>query len=547
MNFIKVEHSTFNKNTILVTLYAVVFVLFHLNDALFLSINDDFAVLNLLRNNSPYTLMLSYPTSLLLSNLYDTAPTIQWYSILLFSAILGSIVLIHSALYELRVGNKLARIHYILINVLSISIHVYLVLNITITSVTVWYLMSSSFYWIVTKRKSYIVSLALLLRFDVALGLLPLIFLFNLLHHGFNTASSKRLAKLLLFSMGIVSLQTQLPDKDYNDWLDWNSARAYYRDLKQEPAKDNMLTSYQVKVLQTSWWTYDERMIPSNSVIASVGTKLNVIILKIKNINFSILKKSFEDNLYKALIVTVLAMSAIVFLTKSTLQSKLSLVLICLFIVSLILVRNVERVTLWMLTGTFLVIWLEKNKYIPSYVSLPRGFKHLETAGLIILIALFSIRSYADYYENRRLSNISTQVKNDFHSTKAVYPDSIFIPSISFPLGSMPRELFLGGLFQEDEFIDYKRTTGIGPAGWLSRHPFFYSFYMEEGYDSTSEAFSFYRLITSENVYFLGYKNVISDRFIDYYNQLAPYGWHHTIDVIELENLTLAQIKLVKK
>lgn len=547
MNFIKVENNPFNKIALLVAVYTVIFIFFHLNDALFLSINDDFAVLNLLRNSSPYTLMLSYPTSQLLSELYDATPNIQWYSMLLFSSILGSFVLLHSALYELRARKKLAKIHYMLINVFAISIHVYLLLNITITSVTVWFLISSSFYWLATKRKSYIVSLALLLRFDVALGLLPLVILFNLLHYGFNTVSNKRLARVLLFSLGIITLQIQLPDQDYNDWLDWNTARAYYRDLKQEPAKDNLLNSEQVNILQTSWWTYDEAMIPTINVIDSAGSKLNVILLKIKNINFSILKKSFEDDLYKALIVSILSMSAIVFFKKSAVQTKLSLVLIALFVVSLILVRNVERVTLWLLAGTSLLIWLKTISLIPTRTNLAKSLKLLETVGVIVVIAIFSVRSYTDYHENKRLSSISNQVKNDFHKTKSMYPDAIFIPSISFPLGSMPRELFLGELFQEDDFIDYKRATGIGPAGWLSRHPFFYSFYMQEGYDSTTEAFRFYKLISSDNVYFIGYKNIISNRFIEYYNQFAPEGWHHIIDVVELDKLTLAQIKLVKK
>lgn len=75
------------------SLYLIYFLLLSFlffNGAIF-SINDDFAVLNLLRDGSSDTLILSYPMSYILSFLYLQLPLIQWYSTLLFVVIGASI------------------------------------------------------------------------------------------------------------------------------------------------------------------------------------------------------------------------------------------------------------------------------------------------------------------------------------------------------------------------------------------------------------------------------------------------------------------------
>ena len=84
---------------------------------------------------------------------------------------------------------------------------------------------------------------------------------------------------------------------------------------------------------------------------------------------------------------------------------------------------------------------------------------------------------------------------------------------------------------QEQYILGFDREWGLGPAGWLSRHPFFYEYYDISSSTKERRFKSFYDFMISEDTYFFGIYSRPRTDHMEYYqtklqdNQEYYFDW----------------------
>ncbi len=548
------------KNLIWPLIYVLIIILLYNKGVLLLIQNDDFLVINLLKNKQAETLILSYPLSSILAFLYYYISFIPWLSVLLFSVFLICIWIYLEIVKYITKRKELEPKKYIfipnLLNFLGLTTHVLLLVNISITSFTVWFVMTTWLYFLMTGKRSYLTGFSFLLRFDVAFGLIPLLvffyFLFNR-SYGFSKKKLKKMIPLVFVISSIVALQLVMPSQKERYWRDWNTARSFFLDYKQEPANKNFLNAFQIATITRSWWIHDEELLPTESVIKSASNKMQVLWNIINTINKEKLIGLLNLQLhwpYWFLFVSLLLLAFLILLNgKRDWISKLSLCGVFSFIVLLFCMRSKERVTLWLLLGTNFTFLMCLFKINPLTTLKKQSLFHIiTTLGVLLFIYLLYFQISRNIYRNLYWRAKSEREKKEFYDIKNNHPEAYFVPSIKTPLSVFDSDYLIGPLFEENDFLPLDRKTGIGPAGWGARHPFSYEFYDISTSDKKRKYSNFYEFMISKNTYFIGSVASVRDQHFvkNYYNLRAPDGFEHKITIKRFRFFALAQIKLVK-
>lgn len=150
------------------------FLLLYFANLIVFRVSDDSSLYTLLKAGYSGTLILSYPTSWLLSSLYQWFPSIQWLSLFYFTLVFINLIIFYYYIIK-NTENKFSRILLIL---LSILLYTYIWQNITITTITLLtYVSAIMLYRYNIKGAFFFIFLSLFLRIDIVILCLPFIIL----------------------------------------------------------------------------------------------------------------------------------------------------------------------------------------------------------------------------------------------------------------------------------------------------------------------------------------------------------------------------------
>ena len=493
--------------------YFLIFLLFSLFYIVYgyaaLGTNDDWALENLLRAKGVYgTLIMSYPLSYLVSHLYDLLPGIQWYSLLL-----SSLMLLNFSFIALYITGRSSPLQKITLLILSLLLMTYLWFNLTITAMTILTMLSALGF---SKKNIYLSVVLLfaasLLRTEMMLILLPFFVTgFLIVREKLSLSRGETAAVILLALLTAGNIAIQKQDRDYTKWLSFNKARASIADL-HGGWQDHIL-NHQESVILAGGWVQDEEILSSEKVLKIPSSLQKTIVAELKtaSIEFYFTRYKFRYWIWLLSLASLIAMAL-------NLKSRRAL-LIPLFaagVFLLLLVRDVERVTVLLF-----VMWA----FVLSERFRP--YRYLDT----FFIALFTLLFY--YYASGQLGyrhyRENTALQKE---AKELIGESGIAcePSINFPTRWTPAvtSLFQANyLFRETSWPKLNQHE-ILPAGWLSRHPYFYETH-EISHNGIKRRYSNYHdFLLDDHTGFIGGKEITDNQksriLLDRYDALYLKG-----------------------
>ncbi len=528
------SHSEY-KIILLFLYFTAIIVLLSLSGYTFLEDLDEAILQGFLSQGEPRTLTMSYPLSLLLSFLYSIAPTFSWYSIVILSYSLLISLLMAIYIQKLEY-NKYFKISFFIISTLLL---VYILFNVSITLITLL-LIALSMPLIRNHPVSFwaLLLLASFLRTEIIISLLPLLIIAYLLLFKKNAFTQKKLLVVLMFfSMVLVNYFSPSLNGEYREWLQFNKARTYFNDAKGLD-KNNILTKDEQSLAHT-WWIHDPALYPADKIIQAAGSKSDAILNKLlkKNILKTTLGKGYYNPI---LILFALLTFYMIYLEKNNLRKSYYFLFGLGFLV-LILVRDVERVTLplTVLWGILLYFGLlNKNKTI-----LLKGLFFFSILYLFVKIPWSYI---TDYQQNEQLVNEFKEITNR-NEMKLEH-------SIGFPtsMDFIPQVFEQNHLLQEKKWVTFDNT--LLPASWLAMHPFFFESHDISFKNMERKYSSYYEYLIDDHTGIIGSKEkTIIDKFLTK-NLLRMYdekfennnSCYHKVEIVDQsKNFIISRI--VKK
>ncbi len=496
-----------------------------------LGTNDDWALRSLLAEKGVYgTLIMSYPLSFIMSKLYQYFPDIQWYSLLL-----TSVVFLDFYLITLYIKSRSDLFQKVILTVLGLLFLSYVWFNISITIVTIITVLCAIGLFKRHLSLAFILmALASLLRTDMVLIFTPLAFLsFFFLRDHFKLSKIELAALALPIAVIAFSFWIQNQDKAYMQWLRFNHARSTVLDMGILDTK-KILSENERRFL-SGGWVQDERLLPTQKVIASAPSLGEIITQRLGTFDLDkISKHHFYHWLYLLLFFSLLALILNIRNKKSP--------LLALFIIggiALIVVRDVDRVTIpLLLLWVLLLLDMLKNRYTAN-------------AFLLVFTSIFAYYFYPQigyhyYKENTLLLKEAKELIRQH--------DLACEPSLQFPTNLSQEEINIFQslfLFREHDWLRINARE-ILPAGWLSRHPYFY-----EAHDLSCGAHErrftdYHAFLTSGHSAFIGGKELTSSEttqillttYDEIYLKDRPECRHTTAIVASSEHFALSQIQI---
>ncbi|MGJ0334399.1 hypothetical protein NG752_10310 [Aliarcobacter cryaerophilus] len=504
-------------------IHIILFFILYSSNLIMLGINDDLALFWLLSLGYSSTLILSYPVSSILSVSYTYLPSVQWLSLFYFVLLFSNIALS----YFYLIKNEKERFLKNTLILISVIFFTFVWQNINITMLTlITYASALLALKYNLKLSFFLLFITLLLRNDIAILCLPF-FIVSLFILYRNILMSKRNLFFLTATIIIpIFLNNYLIKKDtaYYEWLKFNSARAFFTDLKAD-TKNSTFTNEEKSIAQ-SWYPQDEYLLSSEKMIQNEYSKIGLYIEQIQQYD---IKKLFKHN-FNFLFILLFFSGLFFVYSKSR---KIDLLLYLSFSLGFLLVlilRDVSRVTVPLIFLWFILVFLLINKTISNENKLKTNVirKNIFTFLFLILLLLSLPISYntPKMILSDKIEKISFLENHKFKCE----------PSVNFP------QRWDGGsgllnynlLFNEKDWINSNQLLS---AGWLSRHPFFYKTHNISAHGQERKYNSFYDWLISEESCFIGggiIENNFSKMVLDMYDlKLKDKSCKHKVKIID--------------
>ncbi len=496
----------------------------------FLGENDDWVLWYFLSAGESGTLIMSYPLSSVISYLYRYVPDINWYSWVMFVYI--SLISFLAAYHIERVKDR--SIIKLLIIIVSMML-IYTWMNITITMVTLLLIaMSAPFIRIDPIKFWILLTLAGLLRVDLIISIAPIFILTYLILFRKNLLTPKKV--ILVFTLLSTLIATHISvslDQEYKDWLTFVKARGYFVDLHGED-KLNILSEDEEFISRT-WWIGDDSLLSTQKVIdAASSSSIDIISSSFSNLEPIELLKTFA---HSKLLFFLIFITALLIYREEKYYNKGVYTLFLIAVMTLIIVRDTERVTYPLIFLWSILIFM-KLAFINDLKLLK---KSLIITSFILLVEL-PIGKIYKYNQNAELKDEAVELM-------AKYPDMKYASALGFPrsFGKLSIVLREAHLFDEKNWLSFEKN-GILLAGWPSRHPYFYKTH-NISFNNVKRKFdNFYQFMIDEHSAFIGTKDVdeeFNKKILNLYD--LKYGTnginYHRIKVLdESKNFSLTKI-----
>jgi len=549
-----------NKLILCVIFFLPLCIIFFSGNSIF-TVNDDFAVVALLKSGEPHVLLMSYPLSSLLVYLYKTTPLVPWYSLTLTSFLVFSSIIYFKALNLIL---KKSINFYLLFFIIGIIFYSFIFKNISIT-ITTLVSFATSFLFLLFKKKiriflfSVSVFLSFLLRdfyfilFIFYIFVLLMLFVNKKILNFEYLITKKDLFIIFLPFIVILLNNYGYSSRDYKEWVDFNIARGIQSDFIQFAPEDNKLLNQENLNIFRLWYPYDQEIIPTETIIKISGSLFQIYKKVLSKTDIKNFLKTKTTLYYKYFLFFVFIL--IIVLLKSK-KNKFIEFYICFvanmifiwFIFLIILVRDVERVTI----GLFFVVLCFDLIFVSCYCSSNRYCKFHSCKKYDFLLFLFLFVSLVAFWGNDfRYTLLNQNTKNTFEKELKAYKEFrkgyegyTFIPCVLMPYFMC--NFFVVQNFHENDSIGNFTTQNFFPVGWLARSPFYYRKLHEKGFDR------FYDFMMHEKALFFG-GNIICPEFNAKYLQYldSNFGnneYKHEIKTLKKNDLfSLSKIVKVKK
>jgi hypothetical protein len=473
----------------------------------FFSLNDDGAVLSLLRSGDARTFVISYPMSYLLVTLYKLNAQIPWYSFF----VLGMLSTATATMTYAVLSNKYADLVQKAV-LLSFVLYFCLFSSNNINYTTVVTLLFVSVHMLALSIDSAVSKLMIVLLVPLVLltrsgDVIMILLAFSALPLILNGKSYKSFAArgicFVVIFLAAFALSTYPHDSDYETYKKFNSARSAYNDLNYPmkissiDAEDENLFNY--------FFTYDEEVFPTALLTENAPTITNLLQFRLYNTGLKQIKETLFRHLPEFMLIAV---SILYVMYRRSLYNRAFIAIISQVVMCMVLfrIRDVDRLSFGilflMLSGIHLMpksveesikpfesITVKKhvtnrngNYYDVALLSLNRYMAVLIILMILSLSVLF--RNAIDTWSHRgsilrpkeyRLISENIRSIPELKNTILV-PDLLSASSFyfTFPLG------------HEKSMLGYP-AEGWLPAGWLSRSPIYYKTLRSKGSESFSD------------------------------------------------------------
>ena len=416
--------------------------------------NDDWMLFNLLRATDTYgTLMMGYPLSYVMGQLYSLSPSFPWYSLLLSSLLVFYVYLM--SLYIAQTQDKIQKFILFLSSFLVIT---FFWLHMTITALSILTMMISLGF---AKKNLYYALAFLFLAFMLRTGLVSMLIPFwliglLLIRNPLHFSRQDFYAFVGFMVLLIATFFIESLDTDYSKWKSFNHSRALTSDMQILDPND-VLTQDQ-KFLMSSGWIQDDVLLPTQKVIEANAKSSMEIISQLSSFNYL----NFFQYRLAAWFYLFVAVS--LFLLYQNRRSWRA-ILIPIFIVGimfLIVMRDVDRVTipLFIVWAFILTESIKKQKVLNSiFLSL-----------FVLSFFYYSSASMKYRYFNENTA-LKIEARNLIEKSGVACEISMNFPTqFSTELISLMQVNYL---FHEEDWLKMNPNE-ILPNNWISRHPFFY-------------------------------------------------------------------------
>ena len=373
---------------------------------------------------------------------------------------------------------------------------------------------------------------ATLLRDTIVLSVSPLLALGYLYYFDakyFNLKRSAGVAFLILLI--VATIFSPKSDKTYQEWLDFYHARVYFVDLHGRDEKGIM--NEDENLIANSWYIQDESLLPSGKIIAAAGSELDVIVNRLTHMKLRhVLSKLYH---HKILFVLLPVTFYLLFFVRINRRKKALLILYVAGFFTLFFIRDVNRVTyplvfLWMiLLMDELLRQKKRRKEVFAMIA-------AATVAMIIDLPIY----------NRMHSPTAMEHKRELLELMKRH-DYMYEPGLGFPVNmnsALVDAMSQNRLFEEKDWI----SGYILPAGWMSRHPFFYKSH-HIGKAPGDRYYTYYDYLISGESAFVGSKNrneKMNRKVLGIYDRIHGEKGrcrHRIVRIDQSENFSLVQIK----
>ena len=494
--------------------------------------NDDWMLYNLIIAKDIYnTLILSYPVSLVITQLYNFFPSIEWYSFFL-----STLLMLYSYTLSIYIVKAEGIINKIFLFIISLTLLTYLWLHITITALTIVAMIMAMGF--INKNISYtllFLLLAFLLRTHMMLYILPFWILGALVLKNKWDFSKKSIYTFVLFiALLLLTILPQQLDEEYSKWLQFNEARSTITDLYTLDKK-NILTDEE-RFLSGMGLIQDEKLLSNEKMIQAKPNFLTLVVKQLYNFDYS---KLLHYRLLGLFWLMIIGSFLVIFYYRKNWK----IILMPLFIVGfifLIIIRDLDRVTipLFILWAVILNEALKDNKKVHSI------FLSLFT--LFFIYYLSSTFTNKSYIENTSLKKearqliASTGIACELSSSFPMILDikTIHIVQTNF-------------LFNEKEWLKINNRE-ILPNNWISRHKYFYETHNITHNGIKRKFDNYHDFLLDSHTGFIGGKAFLNPEYAlailhiynKYYLKDKPECKHDIHIVDESEHFTIAQLRV---
>ncbi len=504
-------------------IHGCLFFFLYYNNLIMLHINDDLALYWLLKAGYSGTLILSYPVSLILVNLYQLFPSVQWLSSFYFLLTILNIAIFYLYIIE-NIEDKLSKILLIL---LSVFLYIYFWENVSVTILTLLtYVSAVSVYRYNTKITFFLIVIALLLRTDIAILCLPFVVLSLFFINNSRTVEWKTLllGSIIIILTIWINFYLIKNDSLYYNWTQFNGARAFFSDLKANMEITNF--TLEQKRMLDEWWVQDESLLPNGQVI-SQKYSLSILYLE-KILDFDI--SNLITNKFRFILLFLFGFGLFVFY-KYYRNYLFGYIIFFMGILLVLILRNVDRVIIPLLFLWFILLFeLSKNNKI--------------VIKFFILGFIFFIVSLKIVYLKISTENLELK-KEQMYLLNSLNMKCEFSISLPQDISRKNKLLDYNFLFDEYNWIDVKNN--ILPSGWISRHPYFYESHNITYFNNQRKYKDYYNWLLSDESCFCGGEiNKDIDSFLAMYDsKITDKSCKHKIKVItEIESLKITKIYL---
>ena len=474
---------------------------------------DDPYLMDFLAHGENRTLIMSYPLSTVVTWLYQYFPNIQWLSWIYF-LYLEAAVLLYSA-YVAHVEDRTVR--WLMLGMGGVVL-LFASMNVTITLLTLLLVVLAIplarnhqiAFW-------FVVLIASLLRETIVVSVLPLLAAAYLLSFKRGYFTKRRIATVsLLVLLTVLNILSPKMDEEYQSWLDFYHARVYFTDLHGVDKRGVM--NEEERVVAKSWFPQDERLLSTHKIIRAAGSEFDVVLYRLTHMKlWTVASRLYHHKVL--LLLLLLTAYLLLKLERSWYKRGVWFLFVAGFF-TLFFIRDVDRVTyplifLWMalLTMEFL-----NNRRYSELKILYAG----AIFALLVDLPIYNREHRASDWKYRN-ELVSLMQKHDLH----------YEPALGFPMavsGEMVAAMSQNRLFDEKEWI----SNYIIPAGWMSRHPYYYRSHDISGYGVERRYDDFHDYLLHGKAAFVGSKTMnpkMTEMVLGMYDEI--YGCCHRVVTVD--------------